>query len=287
MAMAIMMTTHFATVGHECKWEVLSFSQLTDEWRQEPDAKPDESSHPRIICIERLGAPPKSISRPRQSLWYTLIVPVIGHVDLRVIPDRLEDIDLRRPVLPVPTALKAGTSAIASVKIVNTYAWSPANGDVTGWIDFNRNGTFDYPAERIGTQSLVVTTGTTNCTLTFAVPASAKPNWPWTFARFRYSSQGGLSYSGSAGDGEVEDYRITIEPMATHGAAVEPNYVKWSQPAIEVDPQIGLAPVFCGWDEPSSSTRVAGQARNWRINLDDFHCLGPFQSPASAGGART
>jgi hypothetical protein len=43
---------------------------------------------------------------------------------------------------------------------------------------------------------------------TFPVPASAAPG-P-TFARFRFSSAGGLSYTGLAPDGEVEDYYVII-----------------------------------------------------------------------------
>jgi hypothetical protein len=31
-----------------------------------------------------------------------------------------------------------------------------------------------------------------------------------TFARFRFSSKGGLSYEGTAPDGEVEDYMLRI-----------------------------------------------------------------------------
>jgi len=40
------------------------------------------------------------------------------------------------------------------------------------------------------------------------VPTTATPGT--TFARFRFSSTGGLSYDGLASDGEVEDYQIEI-----------------------------------------------------------------------------
>jgi len=38
-----------------------------------------------------------------------------------------------------------------------------------------------------------------------------------TYARFRFSSAGGLSYTGMAIDGEVEDYKIGIESHSPVG----------------------------------------------------------------------
>jgi hypothetical protein len=57
---------------------------------------------------------------------------------------------------------------------------------------------------------------------TFPVPASAAPG-P-TFARFRFSSAGGLSYTGLAPDGEVEDYYVIIEEPLDFGDAPDPTY---------------------------------------------------------------
>ncbi|MGL6227137.1 MAG: GEVED domain-containing protein [Thermoguttaceae bacterium] len=45
-------------------------------------------------------------------------------------------------------------------------------------------------------------------TITFTVPRDAKVGN--TYARFRVSSEGGLSFSGQAFDGEIEDYRVTV-----------------------------------------------------------------------------
>ncbi len=50
-------------------------------------------------------------------------------------------------------------------------------------------------------------------TLFFAVPVT---NVTSTFARFRISSTGGLSYTGLAQDGEVEDYQVTIQPTTAY-----------------------------------------------------------------------
>ena len=43
-----------------------------------------------------------------------------------------------------------------------------------------------------------------------SIPASATT--VATFGRFRFSTAGGLTYSGFASDGEVEDYLMTIRP---------------------------------------------------------------------------
>ena len=80
---------------------------------------------------------------------------------------------------------------------------------VDAWLDLNRNDSWSDNGEKI-LASVPVTSGDND--LTFTVPASAMAGA--TYARFRLSSKGGLSPSGFAGDGEVEDYRVGIEPPA-------------------------------------------------------------------------
>jgi uncharacterized repeat protein (TIGR01451 family) len=103
------------------------------------------------------------------------------------------------------TTLNAG--ATASVSVVTN-----GTGTLYAWIDFNGNGTFES-SERItnwagGNSS---TGGTT--TLTFGVPEGFTGT---TYARFRYSSDvAAANPTGSANDGEVEDYQITLAPRLT------------------------------------------------------------------------
>lgn len=80
-----------------------------------------------------------------------------------------------------------------------------AAGKLDAWIDFNGDGDWSDSGEQIFT-SVDVPPG--NSVLTFNVPAGAAPGN--TFARFRLSSAGGLSPTGAADDGEVEDYMVTI-----------------------------------------------------------------------------
>jgi uncharacterized repeat protein (TIGR01451 family) len=99
------------------------------------------------------------------------------------------------------------TGATASVSVVTR-----GTGVLYAWIDFNGNGTFES-SERItnwagGNSS---TGGTT--TLTFGVPEGFTGT---TYARFRYSSDvAAANPTGSANDGEVEDYQITLAPRLT------------------------------------------------------------------------
>ncbi|MFH1118952.1 MAG: GEVED domain-containing protein, partial [Bacteroidota bacterium] len=83
-----------------------------------------------------------------------------------------------------------------------------AIGALNAWIDFNMNGSWGDPGEQIFTD-IMLNPGLNS--LSFAVPASATAGQ--TFARFRFSSILGLTFTGTAPDGEVEDYFVTIEPQ--------------------------------------------------------------------------
>ncbi len=88
---------------------------------------------------------------------------------------------------------------------------------IDAWVDFNANGSWADPGEQIFT-SQSVTSGVN--LLAFTVPASAKAG-P-TFARFRISLQGKLSFVGEATNGEVEDYIVNIEQPLDFGDAPAP-----------------------------------------------------------------
>ena len=79
-------------------------------------------------------------------------------------------------------------------------------GKLDAWIDFNDDGDWADPGEQIFVNRSLPT-GV--YALSFQVPISA-PYTNETYARFRISSDGGLSYHGPASDGEVEDYDVAI-----------------------------------------------------------------------------
>ena len=77
---------------------------------------------------------------------------------------------------------------------------------LNAWIDFNQDGSFNGPAEKIIDDQLQAA-GTTQ-SWPFSVPADAVIGE--TYARFRCSSLSGLGPDGPGRDGEVEDYRIDV-----------------------------------------------------------------------------
>ncbi|MCD4788516.1 MAG: hypothetical protein K8R37_00840, partial [Bacteroidales bacterium] len=82
------------------------------------------------------------------------------------------------------------------------------NGYLNAWIDFNQNGNWGDAGEQIFTDQAV---NAGNNVLIFNVPASAY--FGTTFARFRFNTAGGLTYTGQADDGEVEDYEVAIREV--------------------------------------------------------------------------
>jgi hypothetical protein len=80
-------------------------------------------------------------------------------------------------------------------------------GFLDAWIDFQVDGSWAEPGDQIFASYQLSSGGID--TLTFNVPA-ATVSGVYTFARFRYSCTGGLSYYGAADDGEVEDYNVYL-----------------------------------------------------------------------------
>jgi hypothetical protein len=80
-----------------------------------------------------------------------------------------------------------------------------ATGFLDAWVDFNQDGDWNDAGEQIFTSEPLVA-GENPFAVTVA--GTAKPGA--AAARFRFSSKGGLTPTGFAEDGEVEDYRITI-----------------------------------------------------------------------------
>lgn len=114
------------------------------------------------------------------------------------------------------TGVVASKSASVAVR-VRTMAPSAR---LDAFIDYNADGDWADAGEQVFT-SRTVTNGLN--LLTFTVPAGAT-NRP-SYARFRLSSTGGLTPTGLANDGEVEDYRIrlgtTNTPPIIRGLAVD------------------------------------------------------------------
>lgn len=83
-------------------------------------------------------------------------------------------------------------------------------GRLDAWIDFNGNGNWEAAEQVFTSRNLVA--GPNN--LTVNVPLGAL--FGDSYARFRFSTAGGLAPTGAANDGEVEDYRIQISPLVSY-----------------------------------------------------------------------
>jgi hypothetical protein len=102
-------------------------------------------------------------------------------------------------------------SPIGSGSVVSTAdlrVVASAAGALNAWIDFNADGDWADPGEQIFSNRALLAGANL---LSFAVPSGATPT-NRTFARFRISSAGSVSFTGSANDGEVEDYAMEILP---------------------------------------------------------------------------
>ena len=117
------------------------------------------------------------------------------------------------------------------------------DGFLNAWVDFNGNGFWDPdPAEKIFNDVSLVA-GDND--LSFSVPASAVVCT--TFARFRFDTIGGLTYSGLAPNGEVEDYQVVIHDSIPNSKM---HYPQWPDPT--------------GWD-------IKFQPPN--VIADDWQCI--------------
>ncbi len=101
------------------------------------------------------------------------------------------------------TSLMPGDALDVTIAVGNG---SPADCNVSGWIDWNRDGSF-AAGEQVANAMLVTAGNATILNLT--VPAAQTPG-P-VYARFRCtSSAGAISPVGALADGEVEDYRLDV-----------------------------------------------------------------------------
>jgi len=97
------------------------------------------------------------------------------------------------------------SGATATIQVTASVA-----GKLNAWLDYNADGDWADAGEQIFTNT-GLTAGVNN--LSFAIPSGVVADT--TFARFRFDTSGGLSYTGAANNGEVEDYMVVISPAST------------------------------------------------------------------------
>ncbi|MBX7211912.1 MAG: hypothetical protein K1X78_26640, partial [Verrucomicrobiaceae bacterium] len=106
----------------------------------------------------------------------------------------------------LPASLVPGAAASIVVNVTNT---SGASAYLNAWIDYNQNGVLTDAGEQIATNTVVAnTTSNSNRTINFTVPAGATLGT--TGLRVRLTSVSSPGSTGQSGNGEVEDYVITV-----------------------------------------------------------------------------
>ncbi|MEM9594417.1 MAG: IPTL-CTERM sorting domain-containing protein, partial [Acidobacteriota bacterium] len=96
---------------------------------------------------------------------------------------------------------------ISACTLAQITVTSSGAGLLDAWIDFDGDGSFAGTGEQIFTGQAL----TGSDSLGFTAPCSTAAGF--TYARFRVSSAGGLSFDGAADNGEVEDYRILAKGL--------------------------------------------------------------------------
>jgi subtilisin family serine protease len=123
-----------------------------------------------------------------------------GNASANALGDDLAVDDEDGVVFPVSAIASPNLPTISSVVVTGS-----GNSKLDAWVDFNQDGDWNDSGEQILSGANVLAGSQF---LSFTIPAGAKSGT--TYGRFRLSSAGGLSPTGLAEDGEVEDYAISI-----------------------------------------------------------------------------
>jgi len=100
------------------------------------------------------------------------------------------------------------TGDITPGKTTQLTVTASISGFLDGWLDLDQDGSFQNARDRVINRVALVRGANS---LSISVPADAKLGT--TFARFRFSIQGGLAPTGRADNGEVEDYQVQVKPF--------------------------------------------------------------------------
>ncbi len=168
----------------------------------------------------------------------------------------------------------AFTSSLLPGEAATCKVTASTKGYLNAWMDFNRDGDFADADEQIFSDELL-SAGANE--LSFRLPETAERGT--TYARFRFNTRGLLSWQGLAGDGEVEDYLVSIaeqlEPQANFGKGG----LKWSQAPQQFDAATPF--IFNAWSERSDLSLHQIIADDWEYDDDrpvtGFQWWGSFQ----------
>ncbi len=140
---------------------------------------------------------------------------------------------------------------------VSTYNNTGSTATLSGWIDFNGNGTFDSNERAQAT----VANGQNTATLSWSGLHNTLTSGQYIYARFRIASTASevANPTGSASIGEVEDYRIQVmgsdfgdAPSSLYGSPVSMVYPDNNNDNIPDDPAAVWLGTTCSSNDGSS-----------------------------------
>lgn len=189
-------------------------------------------------------------------------------------------------------ALLACSSSNISIVLTNTAGIATPRLDA--WIDFDHDGHFDNPRDRVAS-AVALVSGTNS--LSVNVPCNVKLGT--SYARFRLSSAGTLAPTGAAADGEVEDYKVQLvaldfgdapnsygTTLAANGArhVVDPASGLHLGACVDTEAD-GAASVLANGDDTNAGTAVVGTCAQAGHDEDGVTFTAPLQ--ACGTGAAT
>lgn len=169
--------------------------------------------HPVVLRSTDLGDAPNTYGTtlaangPRHGIvaGFHLGATVDAEVDGAPSGDALGDGSDEDGVTFSATVLTACEDITATVSLTNSAGITAPRLDA--WVDFDGDGTFDDPRDRIATGTALVAGANA---VVFTVPCDA-PLELTTYARFRLTGAGVSTPTGAAIDGEIEDYAVEVE----------------------------------------------------------------------------
>ena len=145
----------------------------------------------------------------------------------------------------------AGQTANITASVTNT---TGSQATLYGWIDFNNDGQLDNATERASVS--VPSGGTGNVTLTFSVPGGAVTSTDLG-ARFRLSTDpDAANATGSADDGEVEDYIVQIQPPLVCNVSISDVQVSGCTYNIAAGESQATVTVEVSWTNPPAGENI-------------------------------
>ena len=143
-----------------------------------------------------------------------------------------------------------------------TLVFATTEGFIDAWVDLDADGSFDDQRDRVF-NSLPVVRGSNE--LRIQIPTDAAIGD--TYARFRFSTAGGLLPTGRAGDGEVEDHSVQIVAIQPP-VATDDNYRVDEDELLIVGVAQGLFANDSSGFSPTASITLASDPVNGTVILN-------------------